>query len=336
MKLSDLDSKNLSLDVLLLQTSSLKLMMFLQDKVKRRFKIKSEAIINVETKTDLKKVKEVIGTTPPFSDRWYVEINLDKLYDKELVKLIRQSNTCIFFCTSTKYGNFKKFKEEMKDLTGFKDLYINYLKRSDFIYLYDAFVLSDNKLTKQLFDYVVQSYSSDIESVFDLLLALNQGTKFESRKAIADVCGLGGLSIESYIFSLIKPISGSDKGLKTVLKNRITAGVDLGNTLGYSKMYNFMSKSLFCFCEIKMLMMSGVVYKAIRNLPDSFDEKSLVRYQRYLWRLKETPMTSLLRLRQSMGDRVWRSEEDFLNFVYRYYEYEASNLLKLRNNVRNT
>lgn len=333
MRLSDLDGKRVALDVLLLQTSSTKLTMFLQDKVKRKYNCKSEAIITVETKTDLKRVKEVIGVNPPFSERWYVEINLDKLYDKDLIPLIKQSSTCVFFCTCSKYGTFKKFKEEYKASTGLCDFYITYLRKYDFIYLYDAFVREDNKLTKQLFDYVVQSYSGDIEAVFDLLLALNQGTKFESRKDIADLCGIGGLSVESFIFSMVKPISGSDKGLKTVMKNRIKAGVDLGSTLGYSSMYNFMAKSLECFCQIKMLRMSGVVYKAIRHLPDAFDEKALSRYQKYIWKLNEIPMSTLLRLRSSMGKRCWNSEEDFLRFVYNYYQSEASNLLKLQNGV---
>ena len=191
------------------------------------------------------------------------------------------------------------------------------------MYLYDAFTLSDNKLSKQLFDYAVQSYSGDIEAVFDLLLALNSGQKFESRQDIAEVCGLGGLSVESYIFSLLKPVSGSDKGLKTVIKNRVKAGVDLGNTIGFQKMYNFTAKSIMLFCELKMLIISGVIYKSVRNLPDSFDEKALAKYQKYIWRLKEIPLSDLLRLRQCMGAYAWHNGSDFLNFIYKYYELKS-------------
>ena len=212
----------------------------------------------------------------------------------------------------------------LKDMNGVFDFYINYLRRPDFLYLYDAFTLSDNKLNKQLFDYAVQSYSGDIEAVFELLIHLNQGEKFENRKEIAEICGLGSLSIESYIFTLLKELSGSDKGLATVIKNRVKAGVELGEAIGFSSMYNFMSRSLLLFCELKMLVMSGIVYKTVRNLPDTFDEKALSRYQKYIWRLKEIPLSDLLRLRQCMGKKAWRSELDFLNFIYRYYNMKAN------------
>lgn len=334
MRLSDLDSKNLDISVLLLQTSSTRLTMFIQDKIKRRFHCKSEAILDISTKGDIKKIKDVTGIKPPFSDKWYIQINLDKLYDKSLIQNIKSSSTCVFFCTCSKYGTFKKFKEDLKDKDGLVDLYINYLRRPDFIYLYDAFTLSDNKLTKQLFDYVVKSYSSDIEAIFELLLHLNQGEKFESRKDIAEVCGIGGLSVDSYIFDLLKPISGSDKGLLTVIKNRIRAGVDLGETLNFGTMYNFIAKSLFNFCEIKMLIISGVVYKSIYKLPDSFDEKTLSRYQKYIWRLKEIPLSEILRLRQCMGKIRWRNELDFLNFIYRYYSIKSKNLLNQMQSVK--
>ena len=47
MKLSDLDAKSAHPDVILLQTPSTKMMQFLQDRLKRKYKIKSDAIINV-------------------------------------------------------------------------------------------------------------------------------------------------------------------------------------------------------------------------------------------------------------------------------------------------
>lgn len=325
LRLAELDSKHLNISVVILQTPSVKLQMFLQDKIKRRISCTKDAILDVATKGDIKKIKEVTGIKPPFSDKWYVQIDLDKLYDKSLIQQIKASFTCVFFCTCSRYGTYKKFKEELKEKEGVVDFYINYLRRPDFLYLYDAFTLEDNTLTKQMFDYVAKSYAGDIEAVFDLLLRLNQGEKFETRKDIAEVCGLGGLSVESYIFDLLKPLSGSDKGLLTVIKNRTKAGVDLADTLKYTKLYNFMAKSIQSFCELKMLIISGVVYKSIHKLPDAFDEKALSRYQRYIWRLKEVPLSDLLRLRQCMGNTVWKSEIDFLNFIYRYYGSKSLN-----------
>lgn len=328
MRLSDLDSKNIRINMVLLQTPSVHLEMFIQDKLKRRYHVNREAIIDFEVKTDYKKIKNVIGVTPPDSESWFVHIDLDKFCkrgvpDKDLKYAIEQSSTVLFFCTCSSYKIYRGFKDTFKGYSGFCDFYMNYLRRPDFIYLYDAFTLSDNKLSKPLFDYVVQSYSGDIEAVFELLIQLNQGTKIESRKDIAEFCGLGGLSIESYIFSLLKPLSGSDKGLNTVLKNRIKAGADLAETLGFRTMYNYMSSSLLHFCQLKTLIISGVVYKTVRKLPSTYNEKALAKYQKYIWKLKQIPLSDLLRLRQCIGNKVWENELDLLNFLYKYYAVQS-------------
>lgn len=329
MKLADLDAATLDISVVLVQTPSSKMLMFLQDKIKAKYGCRSDAVIDIENKTDYKKVKAVLGVYPPFAERWYVSVNLDKFFDKELISLVKQSTTCVFFCTCSKYKTFKNFKEAVKGVDGVFDFYINSLRRADFVYLYDILTRSDNKLTKQLFDYVFKSYMGDVEAVFDLLLQLNQGTKVESRKDITEICGLGGLSVESYIFDLLKDLSGSARGLETVIKNRVKAGSDLCDSVGIRSMYNFMSRSIGLLCELKMLMISGVVYKSVRHLPDSFDEQALARYQKYIWRLRMIPMSKLLQLRQSVGETPWKTELDFLGFIYRYYSERAIDLLQV-------
>ena len=207
MRLQDLDSKNANPTVVLLQTPSTQLSIFMYDKLKLRFHCNSDSIVSVESKQDIKKIREILTTSPPFGEKWLIQVNLDRLSsDKDLIKSIHEASTCIFFCTCNKYKIFKQFKDSIKDINGVYDYYITYIKRPDLLYLYDALVPEDNKLSKQLFDYVAQSYSSDIDAIFDLLLALNKGDSFESRKDIADLCGLGNNSVESFLLSLIKPI----------------------------------------------------------------------------------------------------------------------------------
>lgn len=330
MHLNELDKKGVEPFIILLQTSSPKLELFIKDKVKRKYNCKGESIIYIENKADIKNLKSIIGVTPAFSERWYVEIDMSKMDSKDLRNIIKESHTCVFVLTCSRYVMYKELKTEFKSLDGVFDFYIMYLGRADMTYLYDGFVTQENKLTKQLYDYVVQSYSSDIESVFELFYRLAAGEEFNSRKDISDVCGLGGNSVESFIFSLLSPLSGSDKGLKKVLSNRIKAGVDLSSTLGVSSMYNFLARSLRLMCELKMLMISGVVYKTVRNLPKSFDEKALMRYQKYIWKLKTIPLSELLKIRSAMGSRVWCQDTEILSFIYRYYSNKALNLLNER------
>lgn len=335
MHLSSIEDRGASPYIVLLQTSSTMLYFFLKDKIKSMFNCKGESIIYFEKKSDIKGVRAVIGLNPVFSEKWFVEIDMNKFDSKDVRKIIKNSNTCVFFLTCSKYSIYKSLKEEFKDSSDVYDFYVNYLSRTDMTYLYDSIVPSDKRLSKQLFDYVVQSYGNDIDAVFELFTRLANGDEFNSRKDISDVCGIGGNSVESFIFSLLKELSGSDKGLKKVISNRVKAGKDLSTALGVSSMYNFMSRSIRLLSELKMLMISGVVYKTIRNLPDTYDEKALCRYQKYIWRLKQIPLSDLLRLRQAMGSKIWQSDMDFIRFIYNYYLDRAKCLLAERKVVVN-
>ena len=70
--------------------------------------------------------------------------------------------------------------------------------------------------------------------------------------------------------------------------------------------------------QLKELEISGLIYKKVFDLPNGFDEAKLVKYQRFLWRLKEIPMTRLLRLYKYMSESNWVSDFDFAGFVYKY------------------
>lgn len=315
--LKDLDKNDY--DIVLVDTQSTKMKMFIRDKLKLKFRCNKDTIINVDTKKDLKYVREILGLMPPFSDRWFVIVNMDKVPVKELESVLDASTTCVFLCFCSKYRDYKQMKEDMKERGGIIDLYISYLRRGDMIYLYDAFVPSDNKMSKQLFDFFVQSYSGDVEEVLSLFEEMNAGTKISSRKDIADICGIGGLTVEGFALSLLKPLSKSEKGFKKVVKNRIVAGTELGEVYGYSKFYSFLKNVLFNFTQIKELRMTGDVYKSVRNLPNGYDEKILARYNRYIWQLNTIPLSRILLLYEAVGSKSWRGNAEFLNSLYRFY-----------------
>ena len=331
MLLRDLDAKNVDYNVIIFQTSSDKLRMFIQDKVKRHFRCNSDTILSCAGKKDYKQVRDISNIIPPFSDKWFIDVDLDSCNDKEFLDIVKNSTTCVFFCNVKKYAVYKKFKEGLKGLSGVFDYYINYLKRNDFLYLYDAFVPEKNRLQKSLFDYVVQSYSGDIESVFDLFLELGQGKEISSRKEIADICGVGSNSVESFILSMLKEPPSTEKGLKKVLKNRLKAGTELIDVYGISSFYSRLRNMLISFIQIKMLIISGVIYKQIIHLPSCYDEKRLLKYQRYVWRLKEIPLSRILRLYTAVGKTIWRSDIEFLNFVYKFILAEEKSILVVNN-----
>lgn len=330
MLLRNIAEKNIDCNVLILQTSSDKLKLFIEDILKRKYSCNADSILSCSGKKDYKQLKGIINVVPPFSAKWFVSVNLDTCNDKDFISLVKDSTTCLFFCTVSKYSTFKRFKEEIKGVSGVYDYYLTYLKKNDFVFLYDSFVSEDKRLPKVLFDYVVQSYSSDIEAVFDLFLALSEGKEIKSRKDIADICGLGGNSTESFILSMLKPPPSTEKGLKKVMQNRIRAGYELAESYGYSSFYNRLRSTLISFIHLKELLISGVVYKQVYRLPECYDENKLSKYQRYIWRLKEIPLSRILRLYSALGKTTWRSDTEFLNFVYNFIYVEEKNSLEVK------
>ena len=323
MWLSDLDTNAFNPYIFLIQTPSVSMEQYVRDKLRRFFKVDQSSTIYIENKTDLKDIKDIKGIEPMNSDRWFVPIDIDKGFSKELVKTIKESTTCLFYLTTNRYGNYKKAKETFKGDFGFYDMYIRYLKRPDFIYVYDAFIIQEKRLPKDLFDFVVHSYSGDIEAFFTLLKAMVSGKEFKSRNQIIEECGLGATSIETYVFDLLKPLSGSAKGLNITIKNRVKVGTDVAKNLSYTSLYNMIHSIAVCFIEIKMLVLSGTVYKEIRDIPENFTEHNLEKYQRYLWKIKEIPYSELVLLINCLGNRPWRTDMDYFGFIYRYYAEKA-------------
>jgi len=328
MLIRDLDAQRAEPNVIILQTPSTRLQIFIEDKIKRKYECNADTIITLETKKDLKTVKTLMHVYPPRGLRWFVRVNLDDCDMKTLISYIHESVSCVFFCTSSRYKDYKTLKEGIADVDEVYDFYLTYLRQTDFLYLYDAFVPQENRLEKKFYDFISQGYRGDIEALFTLFLHLAEGGEIKSRNDIIKLCGLGGLTVDSVIFSLLKPLSGSDKGLRLVIKNRMQAGVELARDLGYSTLYNFISANLTSMIQLKQLLITGKIYKRIENLPEYCDDKKLGRYQRYIWKLKEIPLSDMLAFKYFMGNEVWVNELDYMMFLYRYYSDKAKHLLQ--------
>ena len=322
---------NKNVRVLLMQTNSPKLQMFVEDRLKQVLRVKTESIIDIENKEDLQKIGEILNILPPIGVSWLIRVNLSTCRGKELINLIKKSTTCTFLLRSEYYQHYKMIADQLREEDGYLSYYATYLTRPDFLYLYDSFVKDDTKLSKILYDFTYQSYSNDIEAVFNLFLQMNEGRKFESRKEISEVCGISNNSVEGFMLQLLKPLTGTIRGLKTVLRLRIKAGTDLGETLTYSTFYNYLKNGVDSCIDIKMLQISGIIYKEIKGLPDGYDEKKLSKYQRYLYKITEIPMSSFLRLANQLKecDR-WKEELDFMQFIYKWYDEELKNLIAFK------
>lgn len=328
MYLQEIDRELDRTSVVLLQTPSDVLKMFLQDKIKAQLNSTQESILVVDSKKTLREAGNLSGMIPFDAKRWLFVLDLDKIgVNSDLQEVIYNNSTGLFLCTTDKYSTYKRFKEMCKVLDKMLDFYITYLKRMDFYYLYYAIVPKESMLPKALSDFVQKGYSNDISTVINFFMELNRGTKFDSKKSIIDFCGQSGNTVDNLLFSLLEMQFKTERGIKSVIGNRLKAGYELAQSIGWRKLRNYLYSSLNAVMDIKGLYISGVIYKRIENLPDNFNEKKLSKYQRLFHKIKEVPFSDMVRLRIALyecGD--WNNEADYLRFIYRYSYYVGKNM----------
>ena len=319
MTLSGLSKLNGAFNVFIWQSSSSYLTMYVQDMLKAQLGCTADTVFEVKSKKDLKELKGLQTITPFMSLKWLAIVDLRSFNRsfKELIEFIKGTTTIAFFCVSERYSDYKSIKDSLKGMDFVYDMYMMSLRKPDFTYLYNAFV-PKGALTGRLRDYVYQSYSSDVDAVLDLFRLLKSGEVIENRADIAEVCGVGGNSVESFVFSLVSTPPKTARGISMVLRNKMKAGYELSEVYGWTKLYNRVCSCLQSFIDIKGLRISAIIYKRMVDLPDTFDTKQLMRYQRYIDKLAAMPMSLLMTLQYHLRRRVWRNDFDFAEFMYCY------------------
>ena len=322
---SDLDDNLNDLDVVLLQTTCDRIDELLFAKVQNRLNISNDNVIHIRTKEDFDTVKSLQGILTPTEGRWLIYCDTTIFIEtNNLIDLMLHSNTCIFFIKVNYYKTYKDMKTRLKTKNVF-DYYVTYLNRPNLLYIYDSLVPKSNGLTTQVITYLSKNYSSDIEQIFQLFDALRSGKVIDKPNDVVKCVGIGGNNIESFIFSLLTPISGSTKGLKLVKKKRYTQAYSIYNALGPKRFYDFYRKTLQDFLDIQMLRLTDVVYDSLIGLEDPYNH--LARYNRYLYKFKELDISSIMRL-ISFLPADFESQVSVYSYINDYYKDCALDLVK--------
>ena len=322
---SDLDDNLNDLDVVLLQTTCDRIDELLFAKVQNRLNISNDNVIHIRTKEDFDTVKSLQGILTPTEGRWLIYCDTTIFIEtNNLIDLMLHSNTCIFFIKVNYYKTYKDIKTRLKTKNVF-DYYVTYLNRPNLLYIYDSLVPKSNGLTTQVITYLSKNYSSDIEQIFQLFDALRSGKVIDKPNDVVKCVGIGGNNIESFIFSLLTPISGSTKGLKLVKKKRYTQAYSIYNALGPKRFYDFYKKTLQDFLDIQMLRLTDVVYDSLIGLEDPYNH--LARYNRYLYKFKELDISSIMRL-MSFLPVDFESQVSVYSYINDYYKDCALDLVK--------
>lgn len=307
-----------SKNVHMLITSSTAVEMYVYDKLKEQCHASLESVLTVNSKSSFSEMLELVGMQSYLSDKWLFVIEYSKV--KASIKAnvgIFESEEAEFLIKVNTYRDFKEFKELLPSVN---DLYLSFIRRNEVMYL-----LSKYNLSQKDIDFVAKSYSREPEKVFLFKKELDNGLVVNSQRDIVKLLGESTGSITSYALALLRDFPTTEKGFKTVCRNRIKTGKDLCEAYGVSSFKNFLMATIKDFIYIKELYMQGTIYNSIRDLPEVFDEKKLSKYNVYLRTLvNDISYSRLISLYSKLRESGrWVRNSDLLMFIYDYYKVEV-------------
>ena len=307
-----------SKNVHMLITSSTAVEMYVYDKLKEQCHASLESVLTVNSKSSFLEMLELVGMQSYLSDKWLFVIEYSKV--KASIKAnvgIFESEEAEFLIKVNTYRDFKEFKELLPSVN---DLYLTFIRRNEVMYLLSRYNLSQKDI-----DFVAKSYSREPEKVFLFKKELDNGLVVNSQRDIVKLLGESTGSITSYALALLRDFPTTEKGFKTVCRNRIKTGKDLCEAYGVSSFKNFLMATIKDFIYIKELYMQGTIYNSIRDLPKVFDEKKLSKYNVYLITLvNDISYSRLISLYSKLRESGrWVRNSDLLMFIYDYYKVEV-------------
>lgn len=309
--LRELSDENKNVHMLITNSGIIDL--YVYDILKKRCSATLESVIEVESKGQFKDLLDLVNVQPYMADKWLFRLNYSKLKSSvsKNVGIFKSESSC-FLISVKNYKDYKEFKELYPQVN---DMYLSIIRKAEVFQLLYGYSLSE-----KLIEFVAKSYSREPEKVFILKQALDNGMKISDRKGIVQVCGTSSGSIAHLAMQLLKDFPETEKGLTTVYRNRVKTIYELSQAYSLSSIKNFLTASVKDILDIKDLYMNGVIYNAIRDLPECYDEKKLSRYNFYLQSIIELPYVRVMNLYICLKEsRAWRSSLDMLEFMYNYY-----------------
>jgi len=272
------------------------------DMLKKRFKSHVDSVFNLDSVKKVMDAKTETYVAPLRGGKWLLNINTDKLSKQDIAKTLSVNTSFgVAVYWVHKYATFKwmtSLDTIKKQGVYASNYYFGKLFPSDIRFLYNNIVGDKTKLNKDLLDYVVDTYTYDVQSVCDLFMAVKSGSEIVSKKDIIELIGVGGNSVDSFTLGLLTSSVNSDKGKKTSISRNLKLLKDLSYTYKYSTIRNYMLSTIEGFMEMKQLQVMGYYCKFDPDIPDCFDSKRLSRLKRFKGRvLEQLTIPNLLNLK---------------------------------------
>lgn len=330
MLLYQLDSELKNIKILLYQANSINMSIFINDRIKKLCNVTQESVLEISNTKALKEAIQRSVIVPFGADRWVFFVDIDKVSYKEVLKAQDMNKTALYVLMTNRYRVFKAVKRSARDIDCFSDMYVNYLRKKDFTYVYDIVIPKDKKLKPDLYEFVVRNYLSDVDALFILFRAINSEEEIKAKSDIIEICGLGKNSVEKFLFSVLGYTTNSAKGLQRGISNRFKLGMELVDTLGCLEFHKRVLKFAKTLCDIKMICISGRAYKQVLKVPKGFNDTDILKCNRYMSKIAEIPLPKILQVRLLLERNTWYSVLDFERFLLDYYRIVVGETAKKR------
>ena len=305
-------------NVHILYTDSSLLEILVYDSLKEVCEANLESIITVESSSGFNEMMDLVNINPFLAKRWLFIITYKKV--KKLLTKAKGIFSYDSSCFLIKVENYKEFKEA-KELfpAGSNELYLAYMGYKDVMWLLDG-----SGLSQSLMDYVARSYSRDPDKIMQLVSEIKNGLKVEDRKGIVSISGTSTGSVATFALSLLGINVNTERGAKMSLRKKLNEAISLSRLYGPSSLRNFLLASLKDMMYIKEMYLNGDLYDSIRDLPECFDEKRMLRYRMYLKSILALKLEDITRLYVRIAKSgSWQKEVDVVGFIYDMYESEV-------------
>lgn len=285
--------------------------LFIEDEIRETYGVKTrDAILEVKSEKGFEEMMELMNLAPLIADKWLFVFpeGTSLSIKKKAMRLAEISfGTSVLLIKAKGWLEFKELRESTRTCN---DLYLSWIRREDV-----SQILKRTGLRPDLIEYVAKGYSNNPESIVELAKAIAEGRAVESAKDIRTVIGVGSGTTLEFVLSLLRESSG-----KQTVRNRIQVMKSLLEEYSPGKLRGYLLGSVKDVYELKVLYLTGEIYKGVYKLPPGYDEKRLSRAGRRLRVVKETPLEEIVRLYLALQESgSWKNDLDALRFIYGFY-----------------
>lgn len=285
--------------------------------LEKEARTKRADVIEVKTERQARSVFELSNMEPLNADKWLFKIDIGSVspLQKQLFNLAEFSDTSLFLFETKNGSSFFKARQNTGGRTN--AMFCRSLSFDDI-----SFLLKDYDVNQNIKSHVQKHYRDDVAKVFRFLEVIKSGEEIKTTKELIGHLGVSASDVRGIVFDLLKPIN---KDPKRRIKKVISSLEATADKRGIYKLKNDLKFVVKDILDIKMLYLSGVIYKEIKqNLPDGFDGKKLRRYN---WMFKRGEfenfdITTVQRLYLELSSKnPWYTSSDMLGFTYRWFSH---------------